>query len=456
MNRSWLWPFAVVVAFGDPPYPVAAQTIIKDDRVGHVSLFPRILDQRSQSHMPISVGPALGQLQDFLARRLSEARERSEGQKLIEEILKDPNKYLPPEQRKLLEQQLELARQQQPSSMAIGLDPNDPRVQEIIRQWVKNQDDLPARGPGASQIPLDPKQVAAIRKWLADLPKESPASPGGTPRTTGPLARPSPSPPPQPMPPQRLPIGFQPEPLTPPPQQKQAELFREIGELFGNSPTMRRLARDWARAGLNNRGTDAASDKSKSRLPRLGEYVRPERFLSASNGSLFPSLQKFRWPGSSAGARLPSVGAPHVGGPGAGNQSILPVVLAILLLLAGVCCWKLLRRRTNGGAKPDSPWSLGPWPVSPTAVTTRAELIQAFEYLALLVLGPKARHWNHREIAARLGESSARQSAERQLAADHLAGLYEHARYAPFSDSLPAEDIDSARRHLCVLAGVAA
>jgi hypothetical protein len=97
---------------------------------------------------------------------------------------------------------------------------------------------------------------------------------------------------------------------------------------------------------------------------------------------------------------------------------------------------------------------LGPWPVDPTHVRTPAELIQAFEYLSLLRLGPDARSWNHRAIAAHLGARSSEDQRWR-LAAEELASLYERARYAPAVDSLPADALVCARRDLCLLAGVA-
>jgi hypothetical protein len=36
-----------------------------------------------------------------------------------------------------------------------------------------------------------------------------------------------------------------------------------------------------------------------------------------------------------------------------------------------------------------------------------------------------------------------------------LTDAYEHARYAPLDEALPGEVIAEARRHLCLLAGVA-
>ena len=97
-------------------------------------------------------------------------------------------------------------------------------------------------------------------------------------------------------------------------------------------------------------------------------------------------------------------------------------------------------------------WNLGPWPVNPALVSTPAELIRAFEYLSLLRLGPDSRSWNHRAIAAHLGQTV---PPDGRRAADELAALYEQARYAPADDPLPADALSTARRDLCLLAGVA-
>ena len=91
----------------------------------------------------------------------------------------------------------------------------------------------------------------------------------------------------------------------------------------------------------------------------------------------------------------------------------------------------------------------------PCGPIKRQDLIRAFEYLSLLVFGQSARTWNHRDIAARLRERAGTSAAERCRAADHLADLYERARYAPPADPLPDGELHEARRDLCLLAGVA-
>src|SRR5207244_2108340 len=109
---------------------------------------------------------------------------------------------------------------------------------------------------------------------------------------------------------------------------------------------------------------------------------------------------------------------------------------------------------------------LGPWPVAPANITTRDDVIRAFEYLSLLWLGPPARNWNHEVIAGHLGEEHKVEAGPPALmtwdplaqrrAADELAALYERARYAPPGDPLPADALAVARRDLCFLPGMPA
>ena len=59
----------------------------------------------------------------------------------------------------------------------------------------------------------------------------------------------------------------------------------------------------------------------------------------------------------------------------------------------------------------------------PSQVSTREDLIRAFEHLAYLLLGPGARSLNHLDVAGRLS----RDDNGRAGAADRLAHLYEQA-----------------------------
>jgi hypothetical protein len=96
---------------------------------------------------------------------------------------------------------------------------------------------------------------------------------------------------------------------------------------------------------------------------------------------------------------------------------------------------------------------LGPWPVRPEEVATRADLVRAFEYLALLLLGPSARTCNHLELARRISQRPTLQADRNREAAEELARLYEQARYTPPDERLPDELMSRARRELSYLAG---
>jgi hypothetical protein len=129
-----------------------------------------------------------------------------------------------------------------------------------------------------------------------------------------------------------------------------------------------------------------------------------------------------------------------------------PLLLWALVGLGfGIALWRALAWQQSRTARAADTWKLGPWPVDPAAVATREELVRAFDYLALLRLGPTARSWNHLEIAARLGAEG-----RRRTPATRLALLYEQARYAPPGEPVSEADLAAARRHLCLMAGVPA
>lgn len=178
---------------------------------------------------------------------------------------------------------------------------------------------------------------------------------------------------------------------------------------------------------------------SRLRLPPLRNLPVP-----AARGWHLPRL------------RLPSVSLGGPGGPGssapAGSSSSgSTATLLLAAALAGLIWYALARhRRTLSRARPPQAL-LAEWPVPPDSVSTREDVIRAFEYLSLVQLGLEARTRHHRALAEGLGGSQ----AARQHAAAQLAGLYEQARYAPGDEPLPAPDLDAARRSLTLLAGKA-
>jgi hypothetical protein len=98
-------------------------------------------------------------------------------------------------------------------------------------------------------------------------------------------------------------------------------------------------------------------------------------------------------------------------------------------------------------------WKLGPWPVQPSAVRSREDLVRAFEYLAFLLLGFEVRSRHHLDVAGRLASRPSTDPSRQHQAAHELAQLYEQARYAPGEEPLGEAELAAARRDLCFLAG---
>jgi hypothetical protein len=213
------------------------------------------------------------------------------------------------------------------------------------------------------------------------------------------------------------------------------------------------LERDWWSAekqqeilGLNP--PDMSSWMTK--MPKV-EWKNP---LSGASGLkvgswTLPSLPRVN-------LRLPNMGP--VAGSGAEPPSLSVAGMILVVVLVGgavvVVALLLLGTRWMGAAK-TRPWSPGPWPVDPSRISTRGELVQAFNYLALLLLGRQAEHLNHKEIATQVGDAAPPADVQSHQAADQLARLYEQARYAPGEEMLSPEDMRQARADLSSLAGAA-
>jgi hypothetical protein len=148
---------------------------------------------------------------------------------------------------------------------------------------------------------------------------------------------------------------------------------------------------------------------------------------------------------------LPTPPMPNIGGMG-GAASIGQGLLWILIIGVGIMLvWQVTRNLGARGPRQAKAPVLGPWPVDPRKVATRGQLIQAFDYLALLLLGTEARSWNHRAIARKMLDANLRPGA-----VEELAILYEHARYTRGPEPLPERARAAARAHLCLLAEVPA
>ncbi len=137
-------------------------------------------------------------------------------------------------------------------------------------------------------------------------------------------------------------------------------------------------------------------------------------------------------------------------GPGGFGSTWLPVVILALVILT-VFLWlkyrDLLKRRMVLVAVNGEQMA---WPIDPCSITTRQDVVIAFEYLSVRVCGPAARNWTHLTIAEALRDL-AKTHAE---TAGKLARLYELARYAPLDEPLSAPQLLEARTLVCELAGV--
>jgi hypothetical protein len=169
---------------------------------------------------------------------------------------------------------------------------------------------------------------------------------------------------------------------------------------------------------------------------------------------------RVRWAPELPGIQAPSsLSAPNWGSfsgpslPSSGN-TVLVLLWVAIVGMVGVLLWKYGPGLWPTEAAAVGPaWQIGDWPVAPEAVATRGDLVRAFEYLALSCLGREALPCHHHDLAQRLGHNG----ADRQQAAQALAGLYEQARYAPEQADagvlLAQPDQAAARRALRLLAG---
>lgn len=212
-----------------------------------------------------------------------------------------------------------------------------------------------------------------------------------------------------------------------------SDFSKTAGSRFKNGPKV-----NWDRVGRNFKGTGRFLERSLGKVDsgRLGRTPR-------MNNPRLPN-----------GPQLPSMSPP--GGPALGGfemgSTATWLVMGAALALGGFLLWRLLLRPMSQRKLRTPADEIGPWPVDPTRIRTRSDLVRAFDYLSLLQCGKSARVWHHRTVANRLGSAD----EQRRHSATTLADAYEHARYAPLHDDLASEHFERARRELCFLAGVSA
>lgn len=418
-----------------------------------------IAQNTKQSHHNLP-GFDLSNAQDLMAQRLQELRELRQLQDQVQELLKDRD-FLNNLKQHISEPELNRLREKLLKGNGLGQD----------RSWE------PFLRQAADRQKWDTRQIERLRAWAKRAERQAPAptdlgwQPGRD--TAASPAPPIPAPS-FPTPPPSLP------PLTEtPPEPSLLDRMKEEST-------------KWLMDNLDDAGgsvLDALTQMDgRDELSPLADLVRSLRqpdfsSLNLNENSLFPTQQVgslahslsnvgnylhqqggvwgeirsfFR---NAPAPSLPHFGRPSVSVPASSipdGEGLLPALLSLLML--GTIVLFLVKsgfRFKSAGSGERTEWRLGPWPVSPSGVSTRQDVIRAFEHLALLCFGPAAAVCHHHRLGERLAEQDGDNPGRRQ-AAEMLAWLYEQARYAPTEDALSPEQLSDARHALCLLAGVTA
>lgn len=407
-----------------------------------------------QSHRDLPGGPELNPNGEFMADRLKELHELHQLQDKVQDLLKDPD-FIENIKNHFSEEQLRQLQEKILKGDGLAAD----------NSWNKLLDQAKVRQK------LDGRQLDILRRW-AERAENSGAT---TPASPGLLDGHSSKTPPSP--PSPSPSSSQ----TPFPSGDSAEssfwhrlqegtsdwISEHMDGLAGDMiDALSELAQTEEGAPLaellrNMKRTDLPSGPLVEEAAGLSRYL-PEidTFLHEQRGawdevrSIFHNAPIPSLPGMSGLPSAPSArAASSADGEGWGPGVMALLALAVFLMLV----WKMAGwSRAQAERAAAEAWRLGAWPVAPDAVSSRDELIRAFEYLALLCLGPSASTCHHHELANRLADRQPEDSARRRQAADRLADLYEQARYAPRAEPLSPDELSDARHALCFLAGVTA
>jgi hypothetical protein len=402
---------------------------------GHGALAQEL--EQASSPRPYVRLPYEGNLETLLRMKLAQARGHGEFQRWLQDLAKDTSR-LRPENKQLQEEFKEHL------------------ANPLVRKQIEELSNDPARSN------LDPARLAEVTKKLGQLmqpPAKKEADLSGE-KKQFPSRSSGPSPlfnPPAPSPP-------------PPPPEEREERFGDwlrerlqdledspIGETLQDSPAFQQALLDMQES--LQRGESQVPGLGSLDVAELASRLHfPDWDLSGLGGAL-PKLDDLPLPalprlnlGGLGQWQLPAPGRGTSGSTALAGQILLVVVLLAAggILLRQVLARMRLKRASRAGAG----WRLGPWPIHPSRIANRADLVRAFAYLSLLRFGPGAITWNHLAVADRLA-AKAPGGGRRQNAAEELAALYEQARYAPEDEPLSAEALAAARRDLCLLAGVA-
>jgi hypothetical protein len=315
--------------------------------------------------------------------------------------------------------------------------------------------------------------------WRPILPPITPERPPGV----SPDVPPGVSPPPDHSPVRPLP-DFPPPPLDtsqpmpghPDPRHRSWEAFQELWERsigpLDQTPQLRELLLYMVERGGMKWDLKDASGRSfwevlRERLPE--SQNGPGGAATDSNGGEAPQERRWRWPrwqwprGSWSwpwrkshhdGSRSLFGGFSTGGWDWLNLNRPSYLMLALLAILLPLVVALILWHRRLRTAAADGPSSLRTIrdlaPVDPQQIRTAADVVHAFEWWSVQLLGPAARSWTHATIVQALHRKAVVQKEQ----AEELAQLYELARYAPEATELPPQVWNRARHILCQWAGI--
>ena len=368
-----------------------------------------------------------------------------------------PDPKLPSDQAQLALLQ-NLIKQLQDNPQLLDQLANNPRIQQQIQDRLRDPRTLQL----LQQLRNDQPQNTNIDR-LQNLAQQLQQRPLGQPDDwPQPLPKdPKPTPPPPTVsPPPASSVQSQP---SVDPQQRSRQIAQRLQKLLGplgESQAVRDLLTDLTSGKL---GQHLGADGNEF-LRSLAEHEDDAKALIEAVERNFGPISEWRWP-SANDLKLPSLGwggssslgswNAAAGGnpspmPPSGESSINTLWLLFGLVGLGIVGWLIWTYQPPPQSSDSGAKQLGPWAIRPEDLSTTAQLIQAFEYVALLKCGFDAQTWNHRMIAEQLAQVTPL-SAD---AAYRFADLYEVARYAPPSTTLTPDQFQLARGYLRRLAEV--
>jgi hypothetical protein len=393
------------------------------------------------SHKPINNGLENDLTpEQRLANRLQKSRQQKGLQELAKKLLDDKDfreslrKSIKPEDVERLRDTIKANR-----DLA-----DDPALRKLFEEGLKGEK-------------LTDQEKDLVDRWKETLGKNNSTLPPPKPPEWNP--QPGEKFPPKPTPPPGGPPPS-PTPVQPPANQS---LPKETPEWLKNS--LNGTAKDFTkwldspsgksfRDGLKDFGKDLGKRAGDVRNSAAGERFRgASKYLPKPGNWLSDNVRPRSGPRVGSLPRLPSPSSssvPRVSGGGLLRFIVIVAAVALLLFVAwksrGLWAGALLRGRS-------SEWRLGPWPVRPDQVSTRGDLVRAFEHLALMCLGLPARNHHHLDLGQLIADQPSLDPDRRRDAALTLARLYEQARYTPDDEPLSPQDVADARRELGYLAG---